>query len=337
MEYRLLGHTGMKVSELCLGTMTFGRKLDEEHSHKVMDRYVEEGGNFFDTADVYNAGTSEKILGSWLNGREREESVIATKVRFTMGNHQNAVGLSRKHIIKSVSDSLERLNTDYIDLLQVHAWDPQTPIGETLTTLDDLVREGKVRYIGASNFRAWQLASAVEYSRSHDLEEFVSLQPQYNLLVRATEYELVPYCRRENIGILPWSPLKGGILSGKYTKDMKEPPEGTRLKAWRERGMEWPWTSEGEYVWKVLGKLNELQQKLGKKPSQIALNWLLRNEAVTAPIIGATSMEQLEENLGSIGWRLSEEEVRELDDASRLYVTYPYDNGSEEQQRSGRS
>lgn len=337
MEYRLLGHTGLKVSELCLGTMTFGWKVEEAESHRIMDRFVEEGGNFFDTANVYNNGVSEEIIGKWLSGKDREESVIATKVRFKMGDHPNALGLSRKHIMKSVNDSLERLKTDYIDLLQVHAWDPLTPIEETLTTLNDLVREGRVRYIGASNFRAWQLAKAVEYSRAHGLEEFVSLQPQYSLLVRATEYELLPYCRSENIGVLPWSPLKGGLLSGKYRKDMKEPPDGTRLKAWKERGLKWPWSSEGEYVWKVLDKLDDLASKHGRKTSQVALNWLLRNRAVTAPIIGATSMQQLEENIGSTGWELSADEVKELDEASDLYVTYPYDHGAEDQQSRDRS
>ncbi len=332
MDYKLLGRTGVKVSELCLGTMTFGWKLEEKPSHEIMDRFVDEGGNFLDTANVYNNGVSEKIIGNWMKGRDREDLVIATKVRFRMGDGVNSVGLSRKHIIKSVNDSLERLRTDYIDLLQLHAWDPLTPIGETLSALNDLVREGKVRYIGASNFRAWQLASAMEYSRSHGLEEFVSLQPQYSMLVRATEYELLPYCRMENMAVLPWSPLKGGLLSGKYTKDMKEPPEGTRLKAWRERGMQWPWNSDGEYVWRTLDKLNEIGKRLKKKPSQVALNWLLMNDAVTSPIIGATSMGQLEENLGATGWKLSGKDMKELDEASRLYVSYPYDEGASDQQ-----
>lgn len=332
MDYRLLGRTGVKVSELCLGTMTFGWKLDEEQSHRIMDRFTEENGNFFDTANVYNNGTSEKIIGSWLSGREREDSIIATKVRFTTGNGPNSVGLSRKHIMRSVDDSLKRLNTDYIDLLQLHAWDPLTPISETLSTLNDLVRNGKVRYIGASNFTAWQLAVSMEYSRSHELEEFVSLQPQYSMLVRATEYELLPYCIRERIAVLPWSPLKGGLLSGKYAEGMREPPEGTRLHAWKKRGMEWPWNSDGGYVWKTLDRIKEIGKETGKTPSQIALNWLLMNEAVTSPIIGASSIEQLEENLGSTGWFLSGDDIRSLNEVSSIYVTYPYDRNASEQQ-----
>lgn len=337
MEYRLLGKTGVKVSELCLGALTFGWKVDETGSHKIMDRFREEGGNFIDTANVYGNGSSEKIVGNWLSGKDREEFIVATKVRFKTGDGPNTAGLSRKHILKSVEDSLERLKTDYIDLLQVHAWDPLTPIGETLSVLNDLVKAGKVRYIGASNFRAWQLAIAMEYSRSRNLEEFVSLQPQYSLVVRATEYELLPYCRRENIGVIPWSPLKSGLLSGKYTKEMKELPEGSRLKDRRERGFEWPWNADGEYAWRTIEKLKEIAADTGKKPAQIALNWLLMNDAVTAPIIGASSMEQLEENLGSTGWKLSDKEMEELNEASATYVSYPYDSGASNQQNSDRS
>ncbi|MCL4332428.1 MAG: aldo/keto reductase [Candidatus Thermoplasmatota archaeon] len=336
MEYRLLGRSGVKVSELCLGTLTFGWKVDEAHAHEILDAFTGNGGNFLDTANVYNGGKSEEIVGSWLKGREREEVVVATKVRFRTAEHQNAVGLSRKHIISSVNESLERLQTDYIDLLQVHAWDPLTPVEETLRTLNDLVRSGKVRYIGASNFRAWQLASFIEYSRHHDLEEFISLQPQYNLLTRATEYELVPYCRRERIGILPWSPLKAGILSGRYTREMGEPPEGSRLRRRFERGMRWPWNDEGEYVWRVVDLLKSMSGSIGKTPSQIALNWLLRNPAVTAPIIGVSSGEQLSEDLGSTGWKLSDQQMRELDDASTIFVTYPYDRDTDNQQVRGR-
>lgn len=337
MDYRLLGNTGLKVSELCLGALTFGWKLDEKKSHEIIDRFQNAGGNFIDTANVYGNGNSEKIVGSWLSGQEREDIVVATKVRFRMGEGQNSVGLTRKHILKSVDDSLERLQTDYIDLLQMHAWDPLTPIGETLSTLNDLVRTGKVRYIGASNFMAWQLAIAIEYSRHHDLEEFVSLQPQYSLLIRATEYEILPYCKRENIAVIPWSPLKSGLLSGRYTRDMEDLPEGTRMKDRKDHGYEWPWNEDGEYAWNTVDVLNEMSKKIGKTPAQIALNWLLMNDAVTAPIIGASSMKQLEDNLGSTGWKLSNEDIEALNEVSETYVSYPYDQGASNQQNSDRS
>lgn len=210
MDYRTLGGTGLKVSNLCLGTMTFGREASEKESFALLDRFVEAGGNFIDSANVYSTGTSEEVVGKWLKTKRRGDFVIATKVRFPMGNGPNDVGLSRKHIMAAVEESLKRLQTDYLDLYQVHAWDPLTPLEETLSTLNELVARGWVRYLGASNFRGWQLQKALDLARSRGWERFVCLQPQYNLLSRATEYEIIPVCLSEGIGVIPWSPLRGG-------------------------------------------------------------------------------------------------------------------------------
>lgn len=240
MELRLLGKTGLRVSELCLGTMTFGRDAGEETAFRIMDEFEASGGNFFDTADVYNqGGRSEEILGKWLSNRNREDYIVATKVRFATSDKPNSVGLTRKHIRHSVEGSLRRLKTDYIDILQVHAWDPPiTDLSETLSALQALVDEGgKVLHIGASNFRAWQLMLALSISRENGLSEFVSLQPQYSLLCRATEFELIPpLCVHENIAVLPWSPLKGGVLSGKYTVGGERCQTARGFAAWYPGG-----------------------------------------------------------------------------------------------------
>ena len=236
MNYRFLGKTGLRVSELCLGAMTFGRETTEEVSRQILDRFVAAGGNFVDTADVYSRGASEEIVGRWLKDQPRDDLVIATKVRFPMGSGPNDVGLSRKHILAGVEASLRRLQTDYIDLYQVHCWDHVTPLEETLSTLDTLVQSGKVRYIGASNFSGWQLQKAIDLSLRMGWEPFTCLQPQYNLLCRTTEWELVPVCLNEGLGIIPWSPLRGGWLSGKYRRGMTAPPAGTRVEIAEEQG-----------------------------------------------------------------------------------------------------
>jgi len=338
VRYRHLGKTGIRVSELCLGAMTFGMFADEKESFRIMDRFADAGGNFIDTANVYMQGVSEEIVGKWLKGRDRSRFVIATKVRFIMGDGPNDVGLSRKHILDSVKASLRRLGTDYIDLYQVHAWDPKTPLEETLSTLNDLVRAGCVRYIGASNFRGWQLQKALDLSRLHGWEAFVSLQPQYNLLSRAVEYELIPVCLNEGLGVIPWSPLRGGWLSGKYRRGMTAPPEGTRVALASEKGWSETWERyNNEFTWNVLDALFEAAQAAGKTPAQTAINWVLHRPGVTAPIIGARNVEQLEDNLGAIGWELAPELVERLNLASRLpVITYPYDDAAEQQQRRGR-
>lgn len=337
MQYRLLGKTGLKVSELCLGAMTFGRETSEDDSFRILDHFVEKGGNFIDTADVYSRGISEQLVGQWLKGKNRDDYVIATKVRFAMGDGQNDVGLSRKHIIAGVEASLRRLGTDYIDLYQVHAWDPLTPLEETLSTLNDLVRRGLVRYIGASNFRAWQLQKAIHTSRSNGWEAFSCLQPQYNLLCRATEYELLSLCEHEGLGVIPWSPLRGGWLSGKFHRGMSNPPEDTRIAVAEKQGWGESWSKyNNEYTWQVIDALFEVAKQVEKTPAQTAINWLLQRQAVTAPIIGARTLAQLENNLGASGWALSPEQVATLDRASALPVTYPYDEAAEQQQRNGR-
>jgi aryl-alcohol dehydrogenase-like predicted oxidoreductase len=328
MEYRFLGHTGLRVSELCLGAMTFGRQDEatEEESHAMLDRFVVVGGNFIDTANVYSTGISEEIVGKWLRRQRRDDLVIATKVRFPMGTGPNDLGLSRKHILSSAEASLKRLQTDYIDLYQVHCWDPATPLEESLSTLNDLVRRGVVRYLGVSNFTGWQLQRAIDLSREKGWEGFVCLQPQYNLLCRSTEWELIPVSIREGLGVIPWSPLRGGWLSGKFRRGMTAPPDDSRIKLAEEKDWGEKWSAyNNEHTWNVLDALHAVAAKTGKTPAQVAINWLLRKPGVTAPIIGARRMTQLEANLGSSGWTLSEEHVRHLDDASALQPPYPYD------------
>lgn len=326
MNYRYLGRTGLKVSELCLGAVTFGREASEEESRRMMDRFSEAGGNFIDTANVYTRGVSEEIVGRWLKARRREDFVIATKVRFPMGKGPNDAGLSRKHILAEVEASLRRLGTDYIDLYQVHCWDPATPLEETLSTLDDLVRRGLVRYIGASNFSGWQLQKALDISRANGWEPFVSLQPQYNLLCRSTEWELIPVCLNEGLGVIPWSPLRGGWLSGKYRRGMTAPPPNTRVEEAERQGWGERWSRyNNEYTWRVIDALFEVAREVGKTPAQVAINWLLQKPGVTAPIIGARNLQQLEDNLGAAGWSLDRALVEKLDQASNVELPYPYD------------
>lgn len=337
MEYKRLGNTGTLVSEICLGTMTFGGQTGEADARKIMDRFTEEGGMFFDTANVYTGGKSEDILGNWLHDHHRDDYVVATKVRFQSGDSKNSIGLGRKHILKSVDECLKRLKTDYIDLLQVHAWDPLTPLEETLGTLTGLVDSGLVRYIGASNFRAWQFERALGVSKENGFEKFVSLQPQYNLLSRSTENEIIPMAIHEDVAILPWSPLKSGVLSGKYSAEMKAPPEGTRLGDAFKSGRKTPWElNNNEYTWGVVKALNRVADRVGKTNSQVALNWLLSRKGVTSPIIGVRTMDHLNDNLGCLGWKLSRADIDELNKSSRLNVTYPYDLWAENQQRNGR-
>jgi aryl-alcohol dehydrogenase-like predicted oxidoreductase len=231
MNYRYLGKTGLKVSDLCLGAMTFGRESSETDSHAMLDHFVAAGGNFIDTANVYTRGVSEEIVGRWLKGKNRHDLIIATKVRFPMGEGVNDVGLSRHHILWAVEESLRRLGTEYIDLYQVHCWDPGAPLEETLSTLDTLVKSGKVRYIGASNYAGWQLQKAIDLSNRHGWEQFTCLQPLYNLLDRSVEWELIQVCLNEGLGVIPWSPLRGGWLSGKYWRGMEAPIEGTRIES----------------------------------------------------------------------------------------------------------
>lgn len=283
MKFRYLGKTGLPVSELCLGAMKLGRETSEEDSFHILDWYVEEGGNFIDTADVYTRVVSE-------SGCSTRTTMIMLRLRKSVsdGGRPNDAGLSRKHIISGVKASLQRMRTDYIDLYQVHAWDPRTPLEETLSTLNDLVREGLVRYTGASNFKGW--------------EQFVCLQPQYNLMCRATEYELIDVRENEGLGVIPWVPLRGGWLSGKFTRDMAKPPEISRITVAEEKGYSETWDKyNNDFTWNLLNTLYSVAEEAEKTPAQSAINWLLQSRGVTAPIIGARNMEQLEANLGSAG------------------------------------
>jgi aryl-alcohol dehydrogenase-like predicted oxidoreductase len=326
MEYRLMGKTGLKVSALCLGAMTFGREADEATSFAIMDRFFEAGGTFIDTADVYTRGVSEEIVGRWMGHKRREDLIIATKVRFVMGDSANDVGLSRKHIMAAVEASLRRLGTDYIDLYQVHCWDHLTPLEETLSTLDALVKAGKVRYIGASNYSGWQLQKAIELARQNGWEPFRCLQPLYNLLDRTVEWELAHVCANEGLGIIPWSPLRGGWLSGKYQRGMGAPIEGTRIEAAEKGGWSERWERyNNEFTWNVIDALFAVAADAARTPAQVALNWLLRQPSVTAPIIGARNMAQLQDNLQAVDWQLTAEQTAKLSAASLAPAPYPYD------------
>jgi aryl-alcohol dehydrogenase-like predicted oxidoreductase len=337
MQYRYLGRTGLKVSELCLGAMTFGRESSEETSIQMLDCFLEAGGNFIDTADVYSRGISEEILGRWLQGKHRNDLVIATKVRFAMGSGPNDLGLSRKHILSAVEASLRRLNTDYIDLYQVHMWDPGTPLRETLDALHQLVRSGKVRYVGASNYAGYQLQKAIDLSHQMGGEAFSCLQPLYNLLDRSFEWELLPVCESEGVGVIPWSPLRGGWLSGKYRRGMAGPPPDTRIEEAEKQGWSESWALyANERTWHVIDTLLDIADQVEKTPAQVALNWLLQRPTVTAPIIGARTMTHLEDNLGATGWSLTSEQVTRLDQASALPLPYPYESLAQQRANRGR-
>jgi aryl-alcohol dehydrogenase-like predicted oxidoreductase len=322
MEYGRLGNTGLMVSELCLGCMTFGQEADEETSREIVGRFLDAGGNFIDTADVYSNGVSEEITGRALEG-VRDDVVLATKVRFPMGEGPNDVGLSRKHIMQGCEDSLRRLGTDFIDLYQVHCWDAATPLEETLAALTDLVRSGKVRYVGVSNFTSWQLMKSLAVSEANGFERFVCLQPQYSLVERNIEREILPVCLEEGLGVIPWSPLGGGFLSGKYRRG-EEPPEDSRI-AGAVESMEEHWERRAtERNWAALDVVGRISEETGRSYAQISLNWLLRQEGVTAPIIGARTLEQLDDNLGASGWELTEEQVEALSWVSAIEDVYPY-------------
>jgi len=323
MDYRFMGRTGLKVSELCMGTQTFGWGADEAAAHAMADRFVAAGGNFFDSSNTYNQGQAETILGSWLKRRgNRSQMVIATKVFFPAGDGPNDTGLSRKHIFDQIEITLRRLNTDYIDLYQTHCFDASTPLEETLQALNDLVRAGKVRYIGASNYAPGKLMKAIMISQQHGWARFDCLQPEYSLLVRSTEWELLPLCQEEGIGVIAWSPLAGGWLTGKYHRGAPPPPDSRVGRA--DRWDDLPEQRENELTWRTIDVLREIAQERGKTPAQVALNWVLRKPGVTAPIFGARTPEQLEQNLGSTGWELTPEEVARLDEASAIPLPSPY-------------
>jgi aryl-alcohol dehydrogenase (NADP+) len=338
MEYRTLGGTGTVVSTLCLGTMTFGAESDEQVAHQQLDRFMERGGNFLDTADVYADGKSEVIIGRWLAARAgaRDRMVIATKARFPMGEGPNDLGLSRVRLTRALDASLRRLGVDTIDLYQAHAWDPLTPLEETLRFFDDAVRAGKVQYVGVSNFIGWQLLKAALLARHHGLAPIVTLQPQYNLLQRGVEFELTHVCVNEGIGMLPWSPLGGGWLTGKYRRDTA-PAGATRLGEDPERGMEaYGRRNPEERTWRVIDAVRSVAEARGVSIARVALAWLVDRPAVTSVILGARTLEQLDDNLGAADLHLSADETARLDQASTPIVDdYPYGELGEDQRDRG--
>ncbi len=307
MEYRNLGTSGLKVSALGLGTNSFGRRADEQHSPRVIDQALDLGVNFLDTANMYGPRLSEEIIGKALKSK-REQVLIATKFGRSMGDGPNDRGASRSHIVEQLEGSLSRLNTDYIDLYQLHSPDPNTPIEETLRTLDDCVRNGKVRYIGCFGVTAWQACEAVWTSKMLNLNTFVSVQPYYNLLKREIEKELVPFCRAYGLGIIPYFPLEGGILTGKY-RPGKPAPENSRFAGRTE--------SEKRFSkrnFSILAGLERFAEKRGRPVLELALAWLLANPSVSTVIAGATKPEQVVANERSLDWKLSVEELKEIDE-----------------------
>jgi aryl-alcohol dehydrogenase-like predicted oxidoreductase len=324
MEYVTLGRSGVVVSRLCLGTMTFGREADEAASKAMVDRFLDVGGTFVDTADVYGSGVSEEITGRAIAGR-RDQVVLATKVRWAMGEGRNDIGLSRRHVLAACDASLRRLQTDWIDLYQLHMWDGLTPIEETLSALSDLVRQGKVRYIGASNFVGWHLMSAELQAELHSFERLVSLQPQYSLIERGLEYEIGPAAHALGIGLIPWAPLAQGMLTGKYDRAAGGPASGTRIAEADASAVETWERRDVERNWRIVDAVREVAAQAGRTMSQVALNWLLTRPGVAAPIVGARRVEQLEDNLGAVGWRLSPEQVARLGEVSVPPPVHPYD------------
>ena len=307
MEYRRLGGSGLQVSTIGLGANNFGGRTDEEGSLRVVQQALEEGINLIDTSNSYSKGVSEEYIGKAVKGK-RDQALIATKVFSPMGEGPNQRGSSRAIIMREVEASLKRLDTDYIDLYQVHYHDPDTPVEETLRTLDDLVHQGKVRYIGCSNHDAWQVCEAVLTSRTLHLEPFVSVQPDYNMLKREVERELVPFCKVYNLGILPYFPLASGFLTGKYRRG--EPvPEGTRLA--RGGAAQSRWLNDKNFD--ILERLEEFTAERGHSMLELAFAWLLANPAVSSVIAGATKPEQVTANAATGQWHLTPEDMEELD------------------------
>lgn len=327
MRYRTLGSSGTVVSAQCLGTMTFGAEADEQTSHAIMTAFAEAGGTFLDTADVYSSGVSEEIVGSWLRAHPTEaaQTVVATKGRFPMGDGPNDVGLSRRHLRSALDASLRRLGTDHVDLYQVHAFDALTPLEETLRFLDDAVTAGKISYYGFSNFVGWQVTKASMLAAAHGWSAPVTLQPQYNLLVRDIEHEVVPACEDAGLGLLPWSPLAGGWLTGKYERDV-DPTGATRLGEDPARGMEaWEARNADDRTWDVLDEVRTVAVAVDATPAQVSLAWLAARPAVTSVILGARTVEQLEGLLPAADLDLPAEHLDRLTEASAPRVDdYPY-------------
>ncbi|KTG08291.1 aldo/keto reductase [Haloprofundus marisrubri] len=312
MEYTKLGTAGLDVSRFCLGCMNFGSGAewmmnDEEASIELIHRALDLGINFLDTANVYSHGESEEIVGKAIEGRNRDELVVATKVFGEMGDYPNGQGLSRKHILDQAEASLERLGTDYIDLYQIHRWDDETPIEETLSALNHLVETGKVRYIGASTMTAYQFTKALYKSDIEEYERFTCMQPEYNAVDRHEEANLLPVCEGEGVGVIPWSPLAGGFLTGKYERD-GDVEEG--LRADTDEYTQERFTDEN---WTVLDEIRAIADEKGTSPVQVSLSWLLHKPVVTAPIIGPRSIDHLEQSVEALDVRLTDTEMERIE------------------------
>lgn len=317
MNYRCLGRTGLKVSEICLGTMTFGHGTNEAEATRIVDLAFDAGINFFDTANSYADSESEMILGKALQGRRRN-AVVATKFFNPMGPDVNDSGMSRFHMMQAVEDSLRRLQVDYIDIYYIHHVDTQTPLDETLRALDDLVRQGKVRYTACSNYEAWRLLEAVWLSDHKGWERFAAYQPQYSLVVRDIEQEIIPVCALKGIGVVVWSPLGGGFLTGKYTPGQRTVP-GTRS----EEGWAYPDRYFAANADEILDVLLEIAKELGRSPAQVATRWVLEQPAITSAIVGARTLVQARDNFGAAGWTLPADALGRLNDVSHLPDRYP--------------
>jgi len=342
MEYVFLGNTGLKVSNLCLGTMTFGEvttsatQCSEDIAFQILDAYVAAGGNFVDTADVYQKGESERIIGKWFQKHPelRKKIVLATKCRGAVDPSTagpNDVGLSRAHIQDALEASLARLQTNYVDLYQCHVWDDGTPVEETLRTLNDLIQAGKIRYWGYSNTTGWQTQLIVDTAKRIGMPPPASLQEQYSLLCRETEWEITDVCERENVALLPWSPLKGGWLSGKVNRETSSAPEGSRL-AWAEstgaKMQSHPSFSQyknEERVFNLIDELRKVATDVNGTVAQVAIRWLLQKRSVASVVIGAKNVTQLQDNLGAAKLRLTDAHMTRLDELSFVTPPYPYE------------
>ena len=317
MEYRRMGRSGLKVSEICLGTMTFGHGTDRGEAERIVDRAFDAGVNFFDTANGYSNGQSEIMLGEILKGR-RQEAIIATKVFNPMGPGPNDSGMSRSHIMRAIEDSLSRLQTDYVDIYYIHHVDTQTPLEEMLRAFDDLVHQGKVRYISCSNYEAWRLMEALWISDTKNLARFECYQPQYSLVVRDIEEELIPVCQLKGLGVVVWSPLAGGFLTGKY-----QPGQDKVAGSRSEEGWAFPERYFAPNADETLTVLLDVAKELGRTPAQVATRWVLEQPAITSAIIGARTLAQADDNLRAGGWQLPQEALTKLNQVSALRARYP--------------